>query len=254
MCLRKSPQSSVTIQLGMSQAISDLQIQVRSWQSIASAIDHTLLKPEANREQIIRLCEEAAFYSFAAVCVNPCWISLASSILRGTSVKVATTIGFPLGANQTTVKRVEAVEAQRVGAQELDMVMNIGALKSGDRKLVQTDIAAVAEVTHDGGSILKVILETPTLTIEEKILSCELSLAAKADFVKTATGFFGGATVEDIALMRGVVGDRARIKASGGIRTSATATAMLDASADRIGASTSVTIVKELGAPEFLNR
>jgi len=235
----------------MSYVISDFQTKVRNWQSVASAIDHTLLKPEATRDQITRLCEEAAFYKFAAVCVNPCWISLAVSVLRRTPVKIATTIGFPLGANHTTVKRVEAVEAIRVGAQELDMVMNIGALKSGDRKLVQTDIAAVAKVAHNAGTILKVILETPLLTIEEKILACELSLAAKADFVKTATGFFGGATVEDVALLRGVVGDRAQVKASGGIRSSAATSAMLDAGADRIGASASVAIVRELGAPEL---
>ncbi|SRR5579859_6632844 len=235
----------------MSQVISDFQTKVRNWQTVAGAIDHTLLKPEATRDQITRLCEEAAFFKFAAICVNPCWISLAVSVLRGTPVKIATTIGFPLGANHINVKRVEAVEAIRVGAQELDMVMNIGALKSGDRKMVQTDIAAVAKVAHNGGAVLKVILETPLLTIEEKILSCELALAAKADFVKTATGFFGGATVEDVALMRGVVGDRAQVKASGGIRTASTANAMLDAGADRIGASASVAIVGELGAPKF---
>jgi deoxyribose-phosphate aldolase len=235
----------------MSQVISDFQTKVRNWQSVAGAIDHTLLKPDATRDQITRLCEEAAFFKFAAICVNPCWISLAVSALRGTPVKIAATIGFPLGANHINVKRIEAVEAIRVGAQELDMVMNIGALKSGDRKLVQTDIAAVAKVTHNAGALLKVILETPLLTLEEKILACELSLAAKADFVKTATGFFGGATVEDVALMRGVVGDRAQVKASGGIRTAIVAHAMLDAGADRIGASASVAIVHELGAPEF---
>src|SRR5947209_11243666 len=218
--LRTVPQSSVTIRFGMSQVISDFQTKVRNWQSIASAIDHTLLKPEATSDQITRLCEEASFFKFATVCVNPCWISLAVSALRGTGVRIAATIGFPLGANHINVKRAEAVEAIRVGAQELDMVMNIGALKSGDRRLVQTDIAAVAKVAHSHGAILKVILETPLLTLEEKILACELALAAKADFVKTATGFFGGATVDDVALMRGVVGDRAQVKASGGIRTS----------------------------------
>lgn len=235
----------------MSQVISDLQTKVRNWRSVAGTVDHTLLKPEATRDQIVKLCEEAAFYKFAAVCINPCWISLAVSVLRGEGVRIATTIGFPLGANHINVKRVEAVEAIRVGAQELDMVMNIGALKSGDRRLVQTDIAAVAKVAHNHGAILKVILETPLLTLEEKILSCELSLAAKADFVKTATGFFGGATVDDVALMRGVVGDRAKVKASGGIRTASTAHEMLDAGADRIGASASVAIIHELGAPEF---
>lgn len=238
----------------MPQILTDPQLQMRGWQAIAHSIDHTLLKPEASREQIVRLCDEAATFSFAAVCVNPWWISLAGSILRGTSVTVATTIGFPLGANHTTVKRFEAEEAIRLGAQELDMVMNIGALKSGDRQSVQNDIAAVAEVTHAGGAILKVILETPLLTLEEKILSCELSLAAKADFVKTATGFFGGATADDVSLMRGVVGNRAGVKASGGIRTAAAAQAMIEAGANRLGTSSGVAIVRELGATAAFTR
>jgi deoxyribose-phosphate aldolase len=233
----------------MSQAISDLHTQVRSWQSVASAIDHTLLKPDASRQQIITLSEDAVKFGFAAVCVNPFWINLAVSVLRGTPVRVATTIGFPLGANSTTTKRFEAAEAVRLGAHELDMVMNIGALKSGDRKLVQNDISVVVSVVHSQGALVKVILETSLLSLEEKILSCELSLAAGADFVKTSTGFVGGgATVEDIALMRGVVGDRARVKASGGIRDAAAANAMLDAGADRIGTSSGIAIVKELGS------
>ena len=237
---------------GMSQVITDLQVQVGSWQSVAGSIDHTLLKPEAAREQIIRLSEEAAFFGFAAVCINPCWINLAVSILRSTPVKVATTIGFPLGANHTSVKRFEAAEALRVGATELDMVMNIGALKSGDRGIVQADIAAVAEVAHKHGATLKVILETHLLTLEEKILACELCLAAKADFVKTSTGFTGGgATADDVALMRGVVGHRARVKASGGIRTAAAARAMIEAGADRLGTSNGVAIVQEMGAPDL---
>jgi deoxyribose-phosphate aldolase len=235
----------------MPQVISEVQTQARKWQQVAAVIDHTLLKPEASRDQVVKLCEEALSFKFAAVSVNPCWIALAAFLVRGTQVKVATTIGFPLGANQTTVKRLEAIEALRVGAQELDMVMNIGALKSGDRHLVQADIAAVSKVAHHNGAILKVILETPLLSIEEKILACELCLAAKADYVKTATGFLGGATEEDVALMRGVVGDRARVKASGGIRTAALAIAMLEAGADRLGTNSSVTIVKELGAPEL---
>jgi deoxyribose-phosphate aldolase len=234
----------------MSQILTDPQLQIRGWQAVANSIDHTLLKPEAAREQIVRLCDEAASFNFAAVCVNPWWIGLAASILRGAPVKVATTIGFPLGANHTTVKRFEAEEAIRLGAQELDMVMNIGALKSGDRQAVQNDIAAVAEVARAGGAILKVILETPLLTLEEKILSCELSLAARADFVKTATGFFGGATVDDVSLMRGVVGHRAGVKASGGIRTAAVAQAMMEAGANRLGTSSGVAIVCELGAGE----
>jgi len=179
----------------MSQVLSDALIQVRGWQALAASIDHTVLKPETTRDQIIRLCEEAAFFNFAAVCVSPWWITLAAAQLSGTQVKVATTIGFPHGVHHTTVKRFEAEEAVRLGAQELDMVMNVGALKSGDRQAVQNDIAAVVEVGHAGGAIVKVILETPLLTLEEKILSCELCLAAKADFVKTATGFTGaGAT------------------------------------------------------------
>ena len=235
----------------MSETLTAPQHQTLGWQAIAGSIDHTLLKPETTQEQIVRLCQEAVHFGFAAVCVNPWWIGLAASALRGSSVKVATTIGFPLGANHTTVKRFEAQEATRLGAQELDMVMNIGALKSRDRQSVQNDIAAVAEVAHAAGAILKVILETSLLSLEEKILSCELSLAGKADFVKTATGFFGSATTDDVSLMRGVVGDRAGVKASGGIRSAAAALAMLEAGANRLGTSSGVAIVRELGAAEF---
>ena len=235
----------------MSETLTAPQHQTLGWQVIAGSIDHTLLKPEASQEQIVRLCEEAAHFGFAAVCVNPWWIGLAASALRGTSVKVATTIGFPLGANHSTVKRFEAQEATRLGAQELDMVLNIGALKSRDRQSVQNDIVAVAEVAHAAGAILKVILETSLLSLDEKILSCELSLAGKADFVKTATGFFGSATTDDVSLMRGVVGSRAGVKASGGIRSAAAALAMLKAGANRLGTSSGVTIVRELGASEF---
>ncbi len=220
----------------MPQTLTDPQLQIREWQALAGSIDHTLLKPEASREQIVRLCEEAGYFGFATVCVNPWWIGLAASVLAGTSVKVAATIAI------------------RLGARELDMVMNVGALKSGDRQSVQNDIAAVADVAHAGGAILKVILETPLLTLEEKILSCELSLAAKADFVKTATGFLGGATVDDVSLMRGVVGDRAGVKASGGIRTAAVAQAMIEAGANRLGTSSGPAIVRELGAAEFPGR
>ncbi|HLY98497.1 MAG TPA: deoxyribose-phosphate aldolase [Candidatus Angelobacter sp.] len=235
----------------MSQVLTAPETLSGTWQALAGCIDHTLLKPEASRDQIVRLCEEAVSFGFAAVCVNPWWIALAGSLLRGTQVKVATVIGFPLGANHTTVKRFEAEEAIRTGAQELDMVLNIGALKSGDRQAVQNDIQSIATIAHGGGALLKVILETPLLTIEEKILGCELSLAAKADFIKTATGFMGAATVDDVTLLRGVAGDRAQIKASGGIRTAAAANAMIDAGASRIGASSSVAIVRELGAPDF---
>jgi deoxyribose-phosphate aldolase len=242
---------SDTIHLGMSQVLTAPETLSGRWQALAGCIDHTLLKPEASRDQIVRLCEEAVSFGFAAVCVNPWWIALAGSLLRGTQVRVATVIGFPLGANHTTVKRFEAEEAIRTGAHELDMVLNIGALKSGDRQAVQNDIQSIATIAHGGGALLKVILETPLLTIEEKILGCELSLAAKADFIKTATGFMGAATVDDVTLLRGVAGDRAQIKASGGIRTAAAANAMIDAGASRIGASSSVAIVRELGAPDF---
>lgn len=235
----------------MSHVLTDAQLHVRSWQAIAGCIDHTLLKPETTREQIVRLCEEALFFHFASVCVNPWWISLASAELAGSPVKVAATIAFPLGASHTTVKRFEAEEALRLGARELDMVLNVGALKSGDRQAVHNDIAAVVEVAHASGAIVKVILETPLLTLEEKILACQISLAAKADFVKTATGFLGGATADDVSLMRGVVGDHAGVKASGGIRTAASAQQMIDAGANRIGTSSGVAIMHELGAPEF---
>jgi deoxyribose-phosphate aldolase len=234
----------------MSQTLTDPLLQVRGWQAVAASIDHTLLKPETRQEQVAELCREAAHFGFAAVCVNPWWISMAASLLRGTPVRVAATIGFPLGANHTTVKRFEAEEAIRLGAHELDMVLNVGALKSGDRQSVQNDIAAVVEVAHTGGAIVKVILEMPLLTLEEKLLGCELALAARADFVKTATGFFGGATVDDVAIMRGVVGHRAGVKASGGIRTAAAAQAMLEAGANRLGTSSGVAIVRELGAAD----
>ncbi len=212
-------------------------------------IDHTLLKPEGSREQIEKLCREAAKYRFASVCVNPTWIALAAEMLRGTPVKICTVIGFPLGATLTSVKRYEAAEALRLGTQELDMVMNVGAMKSGDRARVETDIRGVSEVVHHGGGSLKVILENVLLTHEEKIAACEICVAAKADFVKTSTGFSsGGATAEDVALMRQTVGQRSGVKAAGGIRTAADLKAMVAAGANRIGASASIAILKELGA------
>jgi deoxyribose-phosphate aldolase len=238
----------------MSQLLTEPHIQVTGWQTMAGCIDHTLLKAEATREQIVRLCEEALFFRFAAVCVNPCWVSLAASCLSGSGIRVAATVGFPLGANSTTVKRFEAEEAIRVGAGELETTMNVGALKSGDREAVLNDVASVVEVAHDGGAIVKVILETPLLTLEEKILACQISLAARADFVKTATGFLGGASADDVTLLRGVVGDRAGVKASGGVRSAASAQSMIEAGASRIGTSSGVAIVQELGAHEFRGR
>ena len=221
------------------------------WRSVATFIDHSLvLKPQTTREDVIRLCGEAAHYGFANVFVNPAWVALAVQELHGAKANVGTTIGFPLGAYLTTVKRFEAAEVLRLGATELDMVMNIGALKSGLHDMVEDDIRGVAEIAHQGGAILKVILEMHLLTREEKILACQLGVAAGADFVKTATGFFGGATLEDVALMRSVVGDRARVKAAGGVRTAKDLAAMVQAGADRIGTSSGVSIMRELGAPE----
>ncbi len=218
------------------------------WRSVARAIDHTLLKPEATREAIAKVCQEARQYEFCAVCVQPSQVALIHRLLQGSAVKTASVVGFPQGATLTSVKRFEAAAVVRLGAQEVDMVINLGALKSGDRDTVRTDIRAVAEVAHAGGALLKVIIETSLLTREEKVLACELAVAAGADFVKTSTGFAGGgATVEDVALMRSVVGANIGVKASGGIRTGADAIAMLKAGASRLGTSGSVAIVKEIG-------
>ena len=225
-------------------------VTTAAWQDVARRIEHTLLRPEATREHVIPLCDEARRFDFAAVVVNPGNVALAARLLRDTPVKVATVIGFPLGATLTTVKRFEAGEALRLGADELDMVLNIGALKSGGREAVLTDIRGVAEIAHKSGAILKVILETALLTEQEKTLACELCLAGNADFVKTSTGFGpAGATVEDVALLRRVVGNRAGVKAAGGIRDASTAMAMIKAGADRLGTSASLAIMRELGAP-----
>jgi deoxyribose-phosphate aldolase len=222
------------------------------WRSAAAIIDHSLvLKPETTREQVVNLCEEAAHYGFNSVFVNSAWVTTAIAILHGTSVKVGTTIGFPFGAYLTTAKRFEANEVLRLGAGELDMVMNVGALKSGLRELVELDIRGVVEIARGGGAVVKVILEMPLLTRDEKRLACELAVVAGADFVKTATGLFGGATLEDVTLMRAVVGDRAHVKAAGGVRTPKDLAAMVGAGADRIGTSSGVQIVRELGAPEL---
>jgi deoxyribose-phosphate aldolase len=182
--------------------------------------------------------------------VNPAWVALAAANVHGTSVKVGTVVGFPLGANLTVTKLAEAETAAQNGAHDLDMVINVGALKSGDRVLVQTEIRSLAQVAHEHGAILKVILENALLTQEEKILACALSADAGADFVKTSTGFAdSGATAADVALMRGVVGNEIGVKAAGGIRTAAYLAEMVEAGANRIGASASVAIVLELGAP-----
>ena len=222
------------------------------WRSVAAIIDHTLLAPATTQQQILDLCQQAVQYGFACVFVNPTYAALAVSLLDGSNVKVGTPVGFPLGTSLTTTKRQEALDAIRLGVSELDMVINIGALKSGDRNLVQNDIKGVATLAHDAGAILKVIIETSLLTLEEKIIACELSVAAGADFVKTSTGFLeGGATIDDVALMRGVVGDRAGVKASGGLHTLQDVLAMVHAGANRIGTSSGIAILQELGAPSY---
>jgi len=218
-------------------------------QNAASLIDHTLLRPEASEVQIISHCQQAVEYGFATVFVYSHWLPLAGSVLRGTPVRLGTPVGFPYGAALTSNKRAETEAALRLGVHEVDMVMNIGALKSGNRALVESDIKAVVELAQPAGAIVKVILETALLNVEEKILACELSVAAGAAFVKTCTGFNGGAaTAEDIALMRGVVGERAGVKAAGGIRTAAALLSMVEAGATRIGTSTGVQIIEEMGA------
>src|SRR5579863_691658 len=220
-----------------------------NWQSLASVIDHTLLKPEASREQVENLCDEAVRYRFACAMVNPMWASTAVGLLSGTGVPVGVVIGFPLGASLVSTLRQEAAALVRLGARELDMVIPIGQLKSGNHQAVEHTIHAAATVAHHQGALLKVILETALLTVEEKLRGAEIAIQAGADFIKTSTGFAsGGATAADVALMRGVAGGRCGVKASGGIRTLADVKAMLEAGATRIGASASVAIVRELGA------
>lgn len=215
------------------------------WQGVAKIIDHTNLRPEATSSQIIRLCDEAKEFGFGAVMLNPCYVKLAHSHLLGSGVKVGTVVGFPLGATLTSVKRFEVAEALRLGAVEIDMVQNIGALKSGNRDLVFSEIRALAEDVHGRAALLKVILETGLLSDEEKVIACELSEKAGADFVKTSTGFLGGiATVQDVALMHRVV--NIGVKASGGIRTASDAKAMIEAGAGRLGTSSGVNIIREL--------
>ena len=215
-------------------------------QSFAALIDHTLLRPEATQADILRLCDEARQYGFASVCVNPYWVPLAAQRLRGTPVRVATVVGFPLGATLPAVKRQEAARAIHVGAQEIDMVINLGALRSGDLESVRLDIGGVVEVSHAGAVPVKAILETVLLDDEQKVAGCLLAQAAGADFVKTSTGFGpGGATVHDVELMRFVVGQNLGVKAAGGIRTLEDVARMVSAGATRIGASASVKILEE---------
>lgn len=212
--------------------------------NINKLIDHTALKPNTNKESILKLITEAKTYDFASVCVNPCWVALAHQELKDTDVKVCTVIGFPLGANTTEVKVFETKDAIEKGAQEIDMVINIAMLKDKEYDYVENEIHQIVEVAKDK-AIVKVIIETCLLTDEEKIKACELSQKAGADFVKTSTGFStGGATVHDIALMRKTVGAEMGVKASGGVHTHEEALAMVEAGATRIGASAGVKLLK----------
>ena len=213
---------------------------------LAGLIDHTLLKPEATEQEIIKLCQEAKEYQFPSVCVQPVWVKTCAEQLKDTPVKVCTVIGFPLGANKPEVKAFETKQAIADGAKEVDMVINIGALRSGDDQLVLEDLAAVVE-TARGQALVKVIIETSLLTHEEKVKACQLSRQAGADFVKTSTGFStGGATIEDVALMRNIVGGTMGVKASGGIRNREFCLQLLEAGATRIGTSSGVTIVSQI--------
>ena len=213
--------------------------------AMAALIDHTLLKPEATRADVIKLCREARQYGFATVCVNAYWVPLAAAELAGSRVKVCTVVGFPLGATSTEAKVAETAAALRAGASEIDMVMNIGALRSGDQEAVKIDMHAVVAAAHEAGAIVKVILETALLDDNQKAVACTLAKLAGADFVKTSTGFGpAGATARDVALMRSVVGPDMGVKAAGGIRTIEDLRSMTAAGATRIGASASVRIVE----------
>ena len=214
--------------------------------TVAAMIDHTLLKPDASLAEVETLCREAAQFGFATVCVNPTWVAACARLLKGTAVKVTSVVGFPLGATTPDVKNYETRRALFDGAGEIDMVINVGALKSGDLRMVERDIEAVAGPCREAGAVSKVIIEAALLTDDEKVTACTLAKAAGADYVKTSTGFGpGGATVADVALMRRVVGDQMGVKAAGGVRDLESVKAMVAAGATRIGASAGVRIVQE---------
>jgi deoxyribose-phosphate aldolase len=211
---------------------------------LSGLIDHTLLKPDASHDQIAQLCYEARKHKFATVCVNASNVKLCADLLKGSEVPICAVVGFPLGATPTDVKVFETQQAIREGASEIDMVINVGALKSRDYELVEGDIASIARACHAGNAILKVIIENALLSDEEKVVACQLAKVAGADFVKTSTGFGpGGATVEDVRLMRKVVGPKIGVKAAGGIKTIDDAQRMIEAGATRLGASASVRII-----------
>jgi deoxyribose-phosphate aldolase len=218
-----------------------------SRQQLAKMIDHTLIKPTATMADIVKLCKEAEKHGFGCVCVNSAYVSLAKQLLKGTNVKVVSAAGFPFGSSLPEVKAFEARRAVENGASEIDMVINIGALKSGDYETVKRDIEMVVDVkrSHSNNPVIKVIVETGYLTREEKVMACKLAKDAGADFVKTSTGLVGGATVEDVRLMRETVGPDMGVKAAGGIRTLKEALAMIEAGANRIGTSTGTAIIEE---------
>jgi deoxyribose-phosphate aldolase len=252
-CVQRCPQTcaskSKDIIAAGADRISASERLTRIDPGIAALIDHTILKPEATADEVRKVCREAVQYKFASVCVNPYWVPLVAAELNGSPVKVCTVIGFPLGANATETKVAETLAAIRVGAREIDMVINVGELRGGNYDAVRNDIAAVVEAAHAAGAIVKVILETALLDDNQKMIGCTLAKFAKADFVKTSTGFSkSGATAHDIALMRLAVGPEMGVKASGGIRTLDDLRAMAAAGASRIGASASVKIVEATAA------
>ena len=224
--------------------VTGTEISSNIGDSLAGMIDHTLLNPDATKEQIIQLCAEAKKFKFACVCVNPCYVSLCAQELKGTQVNVCTVIGFPLGASTTAVKIFETEQALHDGAKEIDMVINVGMLKSGDETYVEKDISVVVTTARKYGAVVKVIIETSLLTDAEKVRACLIAKLTGADFVKTSTGFSkGGATVHDVALLRKTVGPLMGVKASGGIRSRKEAIAMIKAGASRIGTSAGVELV-----------
>jgi deoxyribose-phosphate aldolase len=244
-----APDAALAADRGRFDAAAFARAALSSPARLAAVIDHTLLRPEATQEQVLSLCREAAEHRFACAMVNPAWVPLAASVLAGTGVPVGVVIGFPLGASLTTSKRDEARETARLGAHDLDMVLNVGMLRSGLYEQLEADIRSVVEVGHGAGAVVKVILETCLLTLPEKQRASELAIAAGADFLKTSTGFStGGATAADVALLRGVAGAGRGVKASGGIRTLGDARTMLEAGASRIGASASVRILAEMAS------
>jgi deoxyribose-phosphate aldolase len=248
-CVQTCARNTKTIIASGADRVSASERLTKIDPAIAALIDHTILKPDATRDDVIKICREARQYNFASVCVNSYWVPLVHAQLAGSPVKVCTVVGFPLGAMLTEAKAAETAAAVRLGAQEVDMVINVGALRSGDHDAVRQDIQQVVQTAHAGGAVVKVILETSLLDDNQKAIACTLCKMAGADFVKTSTGFStAGATAHDVALMRSVVGPDIGVKASGGIRTLQDLKTMTAAGATRIGASASVKIVEATAA------